>query len=103
MPLPQTLIFENTPSPSMFKLVTRMPHRFPACNTMIPKEASLSGHEQREWPCLACGTVRITVLAKDGSEARREWRLPGEKVQVGWWEKPACEVVVAKKAEQGAA
>jgi len=84
---PQTLTFEDTPRPGLFRLVTRiMPkHKFGPGIT-VPASETLSGHEQREWRCLNCKAIRITVLP----EGRREWRIAGEAVQLPDVLRPEC-------------
>lgn len=46
----------------------------------IPAEVSVSGYEQAEKTCKACGTIRVTVLGPDGGS--RAWRKGPHAPQV---------------------
>ena len=76
-------------SPSLFRLVTHQPHKFGEGH-MIPACEAISGHEQREWRCLNCKAIKITVLEGGGNAARREWRIAGDLVQVSDDFRPEC-------------
>lgn len=54
----------------LFALATKRPPHTWGASRMVAREVSPSGCEQREWTCLTCPLVRITVLPK----GRREWR-----------------------------
>ena len=71
----------------LFTLATKrppQPHKWGA-SRMVAADVSPSGLEQREWTCLACPLVRITILPK----GRREWRF-GNGCQFVDTETPEC-------------
>lgn len=74
------------------------PHKWGAQSRVLACD-SISGEEQIEWPCHACGLVRITVMPKDG-DARREWRwgnATGQFIDVAT---PECVPVVVEAGTQ---
>ena len=60
--------------------------------TRIAPEASDTGLEQFEKPCLKCGTMRITII---GAVNPRAWRLPDSGQLV--WREPVCEPVAVNE------
>jgi len=76
-------------TPPLFQLATRPRHLYGAY-IAVPATASISGAEQIERTCEACGAVRVTLLLAGGN-AVRLWRRAGESAQLTI--EPACEVV----------
>lgn len=58
----------------------RIPHALGPEVRIAPKD-SISGHEQIERTCKACGAVKITII-DCGGDHRRAWRRSADAAQV---------------------
>lgn len=56
---------------------------------LIGAKLSVSGHEQHEKTCAACGAVRVTIIDSSGNH-RRAWRIAGNAPQVETYQAPVC-------------
>jgi hypothetical protein len=86
-PLPDGFVLHLPPS----KPQPAPPHIFGE-EVMIAPDASPTGREQKEKTCLRCGCVRVTVIAEDGADSWREWRLSADGPQVEWGTAPECKL-----------
>jgi hypothetical protein len=81
----------------MFTLATRPKHQFGDPKS-IGALASPSRFPQTERTCFLCKVIKVTVHGRGGN-AWREWRMPGESVQLCDDFRPEC-VPVAQEAKQ---
>lgn len=92
---------EQPEAAQLFTLVTKLksiPHKWMGGH-MVPSDESFSTHEQREWPCLNCNLVRLTILFDGGANAERAYRYSGTTVQFAADIEPECRLEAVKEAK----
>jgi len=66
----------------------RIPHVF-GDPRHVPAGRSVSGFEQHERTCNACGAVKVTIIDK-GNNHRRAWRTSETAAQIETFLAPPC-------------